>query len=73
MHRTALSGPVSNGRMARVTVSDSGIGIPKADRSTCSTASVDKARARPPGEGLGLHRQTVIPMHEGTVDVDSEE
>ncbi len=66
-----------NGRMARVTVSDSGIGIPKADLIHVFDRfyRVDKARARTTGgTGLGLSivKQFIL-MHEGTVDVDSEE
>ena len=66
-----------NGRMARFTVSDSGIGIPKADLIHVFDRfyRVDKARARTTGgTGLGLSivKQFIL-MHEGTVDVDSEE
>lgn len=66
-----------NGRMARIVVSDSGIGIPKADQIHVFDRfyRVDKARARATGgTGLGLSivKQFIL-MHEGTIRVDSEE
>lgn len=66
-----------DGRMAHVAVSDTGIGIPKADQLHVFDRfyRVDKARARATGgTGLGLSIvKQIVMLHEGTISVTSEE
>jgi len=65
------------GKVVKITVSDTGIGIPKDETKNIFNRFyiVDKSRSKEKGgTGLGLSiAKWIIDMHQGTIDVESEE